>query len=97
MTRKPAEVFHVVESLAEELEERGWSWADLARRMGKNKAEMFLYLTVLDHLRGRSPSYRLSADTACALERVLGVPAATWMNMDKSWRRWQTGGAIKGN
>ncbi|CAH2606190.1 Helix-turn-helix domain-containing protein (plasmid) [Rhodovastum atsumiense] len=66
--------------IAEHLEVRGWSEADLARRIGCQPQ------MVSEMISGESP---VDPTTACALERVLGVKAEIWTNMGANWRTFR--------
>ncbi len=65
------------EVLAENLEVRGWSQAELARRCGKS-AKM-----ISEIISGKNP---VEPDTALAFERVLGVKAEIWNGIEADWR-----------
>ncbi len=65
------------ELLGEELEARGMSQQDLARRMGR-PAQM---LNELIH--GKKA---LTPETAIGLEKVLGIPASFWTNSESSYQ-----------
>lgn len=63
--------------LADELESRGMTQADLARRMKRPKK------TINEIINGTA---EITPDTAIQLERVLGVPARTWGSMERGYR-----------
>jgi len=65
------------DSIADLLQERGWSQADLATRTGFTKKHVHLLL------QGKAP---ISEDTALRLERVLGSSARFWMNLESQYR-----------
>lgn len=65
------------DTIADLLEERGWSQADLATRSGFTKKHVHLLL------QGKAA---LSEDTALRLERVLGSSARFWMNLETQYR-----------
>jgi len=65
------------EILAEHLEVRGWSQAELARRTGKSAK------LISEIISGKNP---VEPDTALALERVLGMKAEVWNNIEANWR-----------
>lgn len=65
------------EVLAEALEERGMSGAELARRTGRSEKH------ISQLLRGMTT---LSLDVALELERVLGIPARFWQNLEFNYR-----------
>jgi HTH-type transcriptional regulator/antitoxin HigA len=66
--------------LAEQIEARGWSQADLARRLNRSPK------MVSEMISGKNP---VEPDTALALERVLGVRAEIWTNLEAIWRTFQ--------
>jgi HTH-type transcriptional regulator/antitoxin HigA len=63
--------------LAEHLEARGWSQAELARRCGKSPK------MISEIISGRNP---IEPETALALERVLGMKAEIWNGIEADWR-----------
>ena len=65
------------ELLGEEIEARGMSQQDLARRMGR-PAQM-----VNELIHGKKA---LTPETALGLEKVLGVPASFWVNSESSYQ-----------
>lgn len=65
------------DTIADLLQERGWSQADLATRTGFTKKHVYLML------QGKAP---ISEDTALKLERVLGSSARFWMNLETQYR-----------
>ena len=65
------------ETLQEVLEERGISQANLAERTGRPKK------TINEILQGKAA---ITPETALQLERVLGVPAAFWNNLERNFR-----------
>ena len=65
------------ETIADLLEERGWSQADFATRTGFTKKHVHLLL------QGKAS---ISEDTALRLERVLGSSARFWMNLETQYR-----------
>jgi len=67
------------ETLAEVLEDRGMSQAELARRTGLAKK------TINEIIKGKAP---LTAGTALKLERVLGVPASFWNAREQRYREF---------
>lgn len=72
--KRPA--FHPGDYLAEEIEARGWSQRELARRMGRP------YQVVNEIVRGKKA---VTADTALALERALDMDARLWLNLQASY------------
>lgn len=63
--------------LAEHLEARGWTQAELARRCGKSPK------LISEIISGKNP---IEPDTALALERVLGMKAEIWNGIEADWR-----------
>ncbi len=68
----PDVAIHPGEHLAEELEVRGMSQRELARRTGRP------IQAINEIVRGRK---RVTADTALDLAEVLGVAASIWVNL----------------
>lgn len=67
---------HPGEFIADEIEARGLSQRELARRMGRPYQSLNLII------RGRKG---LTAETALDLERALGVSAQTWLNLQTAY------------
>ena len=67
------------ETLADVLEDRGMSQAELARRTGLAKK------TVNEIIKGKAP---ITPETALKLERVLGVPASFWNAREQRYREF---------
>lgn len=65
------------ETIAELLEERGWSQSDFATRTGFTPKHVHLLL------QGKAS---ISEDTALRLERVLGSSARFWLNLETQYR-----------
>ena len=65
------------ETLAETLESLGMTQAELAEKMGRPKK------TINEIIKGKSA---LTPETAIQLERVLGIPAHFWNNLEKNYR-----------
>jgi HTH-type transcriptional regulator / antitoxin HigA len=65
------------ETLAETLEAMGLTQSELARRMGRP------IKTINEIIQAK---VAITADMAVELERVLGVPAHLWMNMETNYR-----------
>jgi addiction module HigA family antidote len=74
--RHPAEVFHPGEAIEEERIARGVTKTSMAREMGMSVQ----YVSDLTRCRRG-----VSVDVALALERIWGVSAEFWMNMQSSW------------
>ncbi len=68
----PDLAIHPGEHLAEEVQARGMSQRELARRMGRPVQ------AINEIVRGRK---RITADTALDLAEVLGIPASFWVNL----------------
>ena len=66
------DVFHPGEFLSEEMEARGIKQVDLANELGLSKTEVNL---VVHGKRG------ITVPLAVKLERLLGISAETWMNL----------------
>lgn len=71
-------------TIAELLEERGWTQADLANRTGFTKKHIFQLL------RGEAP---ITQETAAKLEKVLGSTARFWISLDAQYRQQLAGRA----
>jgi len=65
------------DTLAEQLEYTGMSQAELATRMGRPKK------TINEIIKGKA---EITSETAIQLERVVGVPADFWMNLERNYR-----------
>jgi len=77
---------HPGEHLAEYLEVRGWNQAEFARIADLTPK---LVNTII---RGTNP---VTPDTAIKLERVLGLKAYVWTNLQSTWDIWQAREAEK--
>src|SRR5260370_9871221 len=77
-TRRPAEVFPPGEFIRDELEERGWTQADLAEIMMRPKAAINMIVT------GKKG---ITAETATELASAFGTSAEFWLNLDSAYRR----------
>ncbi|HET8629888.1 MAG TPA: HigA family addiction module antitoxin [Thermomicrobiales bacterium] len=75
--RRPAEAFAPGEILRDELEERGWTQADLAQIMGRPAGAI---AQIVAGKRGITP------ETAQGLSAALGTSAEFWMNLDASYQ-----------
>ena len=80
------------ETLQEVLDERDMTQADLAERTGRAKK------TINEIIKGKAP---ITADTALQFERVLGVPAGFWTNLERNYQdfvaRQQEGELLRAN
>ncbi|HSL84614.1 MAG TPA: HigA family addiction module antitoxin [Thermoanaerobaculia bacterium] len=74
---KPESVSLPGETLQEVLDERQITQAELAERMGRPKK------TINEIVQGKAA---LTPETALQLERVLGVPAGFWNNLERNYR-----------
>lgn len=68
------------ETLAEALEERAMSQAELARRTGRPKK------TINEIIKGKTA---ITPETALQLERVLGIPARFWNNRQQQYDEYR--------
>lgn len=73
----PAEAFLPGEFIREELEERGWSEAELAQILGRPVQ------AVSEILNGKK---EITAETAVALGEALGTSAELWLNLQAAYR-----------
>jgi len=64
-------------TLLETIQEKGMSQAELAQRTGRPLK------TINEIIRGKAA---ITAETALQLERVLGVPASFWNNLERNYR-----------
>jgi len=65
------------ETLLDTIEALGMSQAELAERTGRPKK------TINEIIKGKAP---ITPETALQLERVLGVPARFWNNLENNYR-----------
>ena len=82
MTCTPAEAFPPSEYLHDELEERGWTVADLAEAMGQ---PVHTVAEMLDN------ETAMTAETALALSEALGTTPEVWLNLQAAYRRYRQG------
>jgi HTH-type transcriptional regulator/antitoxin HigA len=75
------------EYLAEQLDARGWSLTELARRCGKSPKMISAIIN------NKNP---IEPDTALALERVLGVKAEIWNGLESDWRLFEARRSVRG-
>ena len=73
---EPDWAIHPGEILAEHIEARDWSQAEFARRTGLTTK---LVSTIIS---GQNP---VSAESAIKFERVLGLKASIWSNLQSTW------------
>ncbi len=64
-------------TLKETIEAMGISQAELAQRTGRSKK------TINEIIKGKAA---IMTDTAIQLERVLGVPASFWNNLERNYQ-----------
>jgi HTH-type transcriptional regulator / antitoxin HigA len=67
------------DTLQEVLDDRDMSQVELADRTGRSKK------MINEIIKGKAP---ITADTAIQLERVLGVPATFWSNLERNYQDW---------
>jgi hypothetical protein len=83
MTREPAEVFHPSTYIAEELEARGWTIGDLAKRLpgdyGTNHLALEMYLMV-----GACEGMHMG-DMAPDISKAFGVSPDFFSNLERAW------------
>lgn len=90
--KKPAEVFHVGEYLQEEMDERGWTVEDVAKRMGGDdiRVDMLtLELLLSAHEMDWNEiggGYYLGETEAHQLGVAFGVSPQLFLNIDKTRR-----------
>src|SRR5262245_38713568 len=65
------------ETLAEILDDRAMTQAELAERMGRPRK------TISEIIGAKA---EITPETALQLERVLGVPASFWSNLERNYR-----------
>ncbi|MBN1476891.1 HigA family addiction module antidote protein [Candidatus Sumerlaeota bacterium] len=76
-SRTPAEVFPPGEFIKDELEERGWTQADLARIMGRNAASLNQVIT---------GKVAVTPETAKQLSEAFGTSPEYWLHLDAAYR-----------
>ncbi|NTU68215.1 MAG: HigA family addiction module antidote protein [Chlorobiaceae bacterium] len=65
------------DTLAEQLDASGMTQVELAGRMGRPKK------TINEIIKGKA---EITSETAIQLERVVGIPADFWMNLERNYR-----------
>lgn len=88
-TRTPAEVFPPGEFLRDELDERGWTQADLAMIMGRPLSAVNQIIT---GKKGITP------ETALELSGAFGTSAEFWLNLENAYKLSKVdadGGAVR--
>ena len=88
MKTRPAELFHVGVYIADELEARGWTTADAAKRMGGDPAvdELALDLWIAC---GDTVHLIMSDECARGLSLAFGTSPEIWMSLHKSFMEWK--------
>lgn len=89
--RTPAEVWSLAEYLAEEMEERGWTVADVALRMGDESEYGVNFLAFGFCLAVQDDNFLLDDKTARGVARAFGVSEEFVRNLDNGWREQKTG------
>ena len=84
--REPAEVFPLAQYLCEEMEERGWTTADVATRMDGDDAENQVAVDII--LTVHKDSLVIDEKTFESLAKAFGVSALFFKRLDAVWRRW---------
>ena len=84
---QPDEMFHPMDFIAEELEERGWTLDHLALLMGGDFGVQRLTLDFLEHSR-EELSLLMGIETSRDLARAFGVHDEFFLNLHTSWRKW---------
>lgn len=85
---EPAEVFPVWVTVREEMDARGWSNHDVARRMG---GDFNLNLATLSFLFwADDPDLYLGEETAAQLEVAFGIAKENWLRLDAAWREFKS-------
>ena len=79
---------HPTEFIQDEMDERGWSRAELANRMGMdrcvlNKIELDMYFLIGP----TDTQMRIGKDTADALSRAFDISADFFLNCEAAWLR----------
>ena len=81
---QPTSVSAPGETLLESIEALGISRAELAERMGRSRK------TINEIIRAKAV---ITPETAEELERVLGLPAVLWNNLEQNYREFLRGRA----
>ena len=88
MARVPAQVFHIAEYLCEEILARGWTTADVGRRMKTSRSAEVDILIVDMLLCVHEDGLLLDDETCDGLGRAFGVNPTFFRNLDTIWRKW---------
>lgn len=82
----PAEVFPPGDFIAAEMEARGWTSEDVARRM---PGDFLVNMCCVDMiLNVHDTNLLLDAETAAGLAAAFGVSAQYFLNLDAMWRKY---------
>lgn len=68
------------ETIQEHLDTKGWTQVELARRMGRPFEQV--NRLIKGHV-------RITPESACQLQRVLGTAAEFWMMLDVHWQLYR--------
>lgn len=85
-SRWPAEAFSPGQFLEEEMEARGWSSLDVARRMGGDVAHDQLVVDTVIAI--RKPGCIISPSLAGRLGQAFEVSAQFFLSLDRVWQAW---------
>lgn len=88
VARRPAETFHVMDFIREEMDERDWSIWTLVRHMSEDQSNQALSRVklALEFLALRDPQMLIGEEVATGLGRAFGTSAQIWLNLDRSWQ-----------
>lgn len=88
--RVPAEHPPLGSYLLEEMQERGWTSAEVARRIGGTEKEIGIWELTVDMLIFMSdrPDVILGQDTADALGKAFDTSPEYWSNLHNGYRTW---------
>ena len=79
------EKFHPSEYIRDEMDARGWSQTELARRMGGDLTMNLVALELYLGIGPDNPGIRLGLDTAAQLGLAFGVSAEYFLNLEQAW------------
>jgi plasmid maintenance system antidote protein VapI len=82
----PALAYHPSEFIVEEMEARGWSRWDLAKRMGGDRATNRLALDLYIETGPTAPGLLIGGVTARQLGKAFGVSPKLFLNLEAAWR-----------
>ncbi len=86
--RDTAEAFPVGSFVQEELDARGWTIPDLAKRMGGDAKINELAVEIMIHC-WDEPSLRLGQETAEKLAQAFGTSPGLFIGLDAAYRMWR--------